>query len=259
MVLSEIGGRIKYLRGDESLPSFANKLGVHKNTLARYEKGESQPDVGFVLKLCEMFDSQDVNPNWLILGEGFPPMPSYSEAHEELRERLEPFKNIEKAREVVRKRRLQISPQHLAAYIAGEYLPTDSELLELCTSIAFYDFEAVKSERKPKDEEERDEDKRVHIAPIHHEPFASTGYYCWPGGKLHSFGLEYDDYLYTAKVFNETEEVIEALDVSLNDERKRELLLLLFSIVRLASHDELKVIKEFFDRWEDPHKTFVEP
>lgn len=66
MVVSEIGERIKRLRGDESLPSFAEKFGVHKNTITRYEKGESLPDAGFLQQVCTAYS---VNPAWLLTGE----------------------------------------------------------------------------------------------------------------------------------------------------------------------------------------------
>lgn len=67
MSQTEIGERIKIVRGEESLPAFAERFGVHKNTLIRYEKGESQPDAAFLKKICDKFN---VHPTWLLTGEG---------------------------------------------------------------------------------------------------------------------------------------------------------------------------------------------
>ncbi len=145
-----IGGRIKYLRGDESLSSFAQKLGVHKNTLARYEKGESLPDVGFVSMLCDLIDDEFVTPSWLIEGEGPPPDPAYVLAHEELRERIRPMSDLETAKKSVVKHRLDISPENLVKYIEGTYHPTDKELKSIC-SVFLYSPDLVVSRRKPKE------------------------------------------------------------------------------------------------------------
>ncbi len=148
-----IGNRIRYLRGGESLPSFAKKLGIHKNTLVRYEKEESLPDVGFVLKLCKIIDNEAITPSWLIEGEGPMPSPGYFKAHEELRGRLSNLSNIEKAQEVIETAGLSITPERLVGYIVGNDMLSDLELYELCTKIAYYDFEAVKRSSMPIEQE----------------------------------------------------------------------------------------------------------
>ncbi len=147
-VLIGIGERIKYLRGDESLPTFAEKLGVHKNTLARYEKEKGLPDVAFVLKLCNIVNDEDVTPSWLIEGDGPNPAPPYSEAHEELRDRIKPLGDLMIATEQVKGRGLSISPQNIVGYVNGSYLPTDKELHEICYAYNYFD-EWVTSHRKP--------------------------------------------------------------------------------------------------------------
>lgn len=61
------GGRIREVRGTSSLGEFAEVFDIHKNTLARYEKGESLPDAEFLSKLCERYG---VNPSWMLMGTG---------------------------------------------------------------------------------------------------------------------------------------------------------------------------------------------
>jgi phage repressor protein C with HTH and peptisase S24 domain len=44
---------------------FAQRLGIHKNTLARYERGERSPDAEVLLSIRAL----GVNPNWVLSGE----------------------------------------------------------------------------------------------------------------------------------------------------------------------------------------------
>ncbi len=59
--------RLKIIRGDLTQAEFAAKLGIHKNTLGRYERGESEPDFSVCVNICSIFG---VSPNWLLLGAG---------------------------------------------------------------------------------------------------------------------------------------------------------------------------------------------
>lgn len=143
-----IGERIRVVRGDESLPSFADKLGIHKNTLARYEKEESLPDVGVIIKICEIATDVDVTPNWLIEGDGPPPKPSYFYAHQKLRARLADMVDSEaKAREVINKVGLNLSASQLIGYISNKEMISDFDLVNLCDKFAFYDSNLVVSKR----------------------------------------------------------------------------------------------------------------
>jgi phage repressor protein C with HTH and peptisase S24 domain len=69
MMISE---RIKILRGKEAIATFAKAMGIHRNTLPRYESGERTPDGDFLARLCSR---SGVEPAWLLLGEG----PMYKE------------------------------------------------------------------------------------------------------------------------------------------------------------------------------------
>ena len=62
-----IAGRMKIVRGELSQGEFAKALGVHKNSLGRYERGDSIPGVDVAERICSVFG---VNPYWLLLGEG---------------------------------------------------------------------------------------------------------------------------------------------------------------------------------------------
>ena len=64
--MPSIAERIKKVRGDQTRAEFANRIGVHVNTVGRYERGESEPDISVAAKICREFA---INPHWLILGK----------------------------------------------------------------------------------------------------------------------------------------------------------------------------------------------
>ena len=80
-----IGDRIKQLRGHTSQAEYATHLGVHKNTLANYERNERLPDAEFLSRLRDRFDA-DIN--WLLTGvepgQTAPPTSSSASVDEEL-------------------------------------------------------------------------------------------------------------------------------------------------------------------------------
>lgn len=55
------------MRGGLSQVAFAEKLGVHKNTVGRWERGAGEPDVGAASTICRVFK---VSPRWLLDGTG---------------------------------------------------------------------------------------------------------------------------------------------------------------------------------------------
>lgn len=61
-----IGHRLIHIRGRLSQAAFANKCGIHKNTLGHYERGERGPDAGFLSELARM----GININWILTGRG---------------------------------------------------------------------------------------------------------------------------------------------------------------------------------------------
>jgi len=62
-----IGDRLKIVRGKLLQEEFAKMMGVHKNTVAGYEKGISKPDAGYLLKIIERYP--DVSAEWLLTGQ----------------------------------------------------------------------------------------------------------------------------------------------------------------------------------------------
>lgn len=65
-VTTSIGDRLTQIRGSRSQAEFAKEIGVHKNTLGGYERGERTPDAVFLRNLM----TTGYNANWVISGEG---------------------------------------------------------------------------------------------------------------------------------------------------------------------------------------------
>ncbi len=63
---TEIGCRLVQIRGQKSQAAFAQELGVHKNTLGGYERGERKPDSDSLVRLMEA----GYNANWILTGQG---------------------------------------------------------------------------------------------------------------------------------------------------------------------------------------------
>lgn len=66
-VETDIGGRIQQIRGAMTQAEFARELGLHTNTLARYERNERTPDTDF---LRVLFRTRQVEPKWVVFGVG---------------------------------------------------------------------------------------------------------------------------------------------------------------------------------------------
>ena len=62
-----IGQRIRIVRGEKSQFVFAEELGIHRNTLIRYEDELSHPDSDIISKICKTYD---INSSWLLFGSG---------------------------------------------------------------------------------------------------------------------------------------------------------------------------------------------
>ena len=69
--MSTLGERIRIIRikSGLQLPQYAESLGVSKETLIHYQKDRRYPNSVFLSNLCKIYQ---VNPTWLLLGEGNP-------------------------------------------------------------------------------------------------------------------------------------------------------------------------------------------
>ncbi len=65
--MSTIADRIKLVRGDTSQGDFAKCVGVSKNTVGRWERGERTPDQKHLQRILDAHP--DINPAWLVVGE----------------------------------------------------------------------------------------------------------------------------------------------------------------------------------------------
>ena len=60
-----IGSRIAKIRGELRQVDFAERIGVGRTTVIRYEANERPPDANFLRRLVEVFG---VDPAWLLMG-----------------------------------------------------------------------------------------------------------------------------------------------------------------------------------------------
>lgn len=63
---AQIGQRLAYIRGRESQAAFAARLGIHKNTLGNYERGDREIGATALLALVRL----GWNANWVLTGDG---------------------------------------------------------------------------------------------------------------------------------------------------------------------------------------------
>jgi transcriptional regulator with XRE-family HTH domain len=64
--MSTIGERLIRIRADSTQPEMAGRLGVHKNTYARWERDEAGIAADALVRLIE----RGWNANWVLTGEG---------------------------------------------------------------------------------------------------------------------------------------------------------------------------------------------
>ena len=65
---SEIGARLIHVRGNQSQSSFAKSIGLHKNTLGNYERGDREIGGSALAALVAL----GWDANWLLTGQGQP-------------------------------------------------------------------------------------------------------------------------------------------------------------------------------------------
>lgn len=65
--MSDLGERIRQVRGDMSQQAFADMLEISRKTISRYESGSHSPDAEFIIRLNVIYG---VQPLWLLTGKG---------------------------------------------------------------------------------------------------------------------------------------------------------------------------------------------
>ncbi len=65
MSFDSLGERIAHIRGRLTQQDFAERLGVSRNTLVRYENNKRIPDADFLQRLVSDFGA---DPQWLLMG-----------------------------------------------------------------------------------------------------------------------------------------------------------------------------------------------
>ncbi len=64
---TKLGQRLIEIRGEERRVDYCARLGLSASTYGNYEKGDRLPDTDILAVIAE---ANDINLNWLILGEG---------------------------------------------------------------------------------------------------------------------------------------------------------------------------------------------
>lgn len=64
---STVGDRLFEIRGKASRREFAQRYGIHEQTLIRYEKNQREPDNNFIQKVLE---GEGIAKDWLVYGRG---------------------------------------------------------------------------------------------------------------------------------------------------------------------------------------------
>lgn len=114
-IAAAIGERLTQIRGTKSQGSFAEELGIHKNSLGHYERGNRVPDAETLLKLVEMgFDA-----NWLLTGKGEPKAENTST---ELSQDIEKLKRLDEEFALIPGYNVQVAAGHGSR--AGDEAPS---------------------------------------------------------------------------------------------------------------------------------------
>lgn len=114
-IATAIGERLAQIRGSRSQGAFAEELGVHKNSLGHYERGNRVPDAETLLKLVEMgFDA-----NWLLTGKGEPRGVSQEK---ELSQDIEKLRRLDEEFALIPGYNVQVAAGH--GSIAGDESPS---------------------------------------------------------------------------------------------------------------------------------------
>lgn len=110
-----IGQRLAEIRNGKSQGAFAEELGIHKNSLGHYERGNRVPDAAVLLKLVEM----GFNANWVLTGEG---SKDAKESREALTQDIEKLRKLDEEFALIPGYNVQVAAGH--GSLAGDESPT---------------------------------------------------------------------------------------------------------------------------------------
>lgn len=82
-----LGAALRKVRGDQAIPLMAQRLGVNKNTLGSYERGQATPDVNFLVRFAAVTGTSLEHLIDLHLREAGAPITSAQLKHFDERER----------------------------------------------------------------------------------------------------------------------------------------------------------------------------
>lgn len=110
-----IGQRLAEIRNGKSQGAFADELGIHKNSLGHYERGNRVPDAAVLLKLVEM----GFSANWVLTGEGSKDAKGSREA---LTQDIEKLRKLDEEFALIPGYNVQVAAGH--GSLAGDESPT---------------------------------------------------------------------------------------------------------------------------------------
>ncbi|GAB5478547.1 MAG: XRE family transcriptional regulator [Marinobacter nauticus] len=110
-----IGQRLAEIRNGKSQGAFAEELGIHKNSLGHYERGNRVPDAAVLLKLVEM----GFSANWVLTGEGSKDAKGTKEG---LNQDIEKLRRLDEEFALIPGYNVQVAAGH--GSLAGDESPT---------------------------------------------------------------------------------------------------------------------------------------
>ncbi|MBW7472317.1 XRE family transcriptional regulator [Marinobacter sp. F4218] len=110
-----IGERLAEIRGPKSQGAFAEELGIHKNSLGHYERGNRVPDAEVLFRLVGM----GFNANWVLTGEGSPKLEPETPG---LRQDIDKLRRLDEEFALIPGYNVQVAAGH--GSIAGDEAPT---------------------------------------------------------------------------------------------------------------------------------------
>ena len=137
---TEIGVRVADVRGNLKQGEFAIKIGVHKNTVGRIERGEYTPDGDFLQALYREFG---ISPTWVLTGQE----PKYARPGLAMGALMAAAVQQGKPFSIEQQRALGVDDDTFCAYLSGARMP-DIPFLERFSSLTGYPLDKLMAGRE---------------------------------------------------------------------------------------------------------------